>query len=268
MINLPVVVKKNYIYTVRAGDTLYSIARRFGSSVDTIVRANHLFEPVTYAGYIFPGNVLVVPSLLEAGKVTYMVNSGDAVDGIAYRFSTFPDLVAGINNLSNPNYIFVNQGLVVPAFIYQIQAGDTLSSLSRRFGISISAITKANQNRPGFQGDLIWPEYYLILPLPTSRNIVVWSPFPGTRIVHNQRIEGQARAFEANVLHQLRDTNGIIVSNERFTTADIGAPAYGRFTSTLPFDRTPTSNTGEIWVYTRSAKDGSIQDLVRTTIYF
>ena len=211
------VVKKNYIYTVRAGDTLYSIARRFGSSVDTIVRANHLFEPVTYAGYIFPGNVLVVPSLLEVGKVTYMVNLGDTVSGIAYRFSTFPDLVTGINNLSNSNYIFVNQGLVVPAFIYQIQAGDTLSSISRRFGISILAITKANQNRPGFQGDLIWPEYYLILPLPTSRNIVVWSPFPGTRIVHNQRIEGQARAFEANVLHQLRDTNGIIVSNERFT---------------------------------------------------
>ena len=211
------VIKKNYIYSVRAGDTLYSIARRFGSSVDTIVRANHLFEPVTYAGYIFPGNVLVVPSLLEAGKVTYMVNLGDTVGGIAYRFSTFPDLVAGINNLSNSNYIFVNQGLVVLAFIYQIQAGDTLSSISRRFGISISAITRANQNRPGFQGDLIWPEYYLILPLPTSRNIVIWSPFPGTRIVHNQRIEGQARAFEANVLHQLRDTNGVIVSNERFT---------------------------------------------------
>ena len=86
--------------------------------------------------------------------------------------------LSGINNLSNPNYIFVNQGLVVPAFIYQIQGGDTLSSISHRFGISISAITKANQNRPGFQGDLIWAEYYLILPLPTSRNIVVWFPFP------------------------------------------------------------------------------------------
>ena len=259
---------KNYIYTVRAGDTLYSIARRFGSSVDSIVRTNHLFEPVTYAGFIFPGNVIVVPSLSEVGKVTYVVKSGDTVGGIAYKFSTFSDLVAGINNISNPNYIFVGQGLVIPAFIYQIQAGDTLSSISHRYGISISNIIKANQHRPGFQGDLIWSEYYLILPLPTSRNIVVWTPFPGTRIVHNQRMEGQARAFEANVLHQLRDNNGIIVSNERFTTADIGAPDYGRFTSTLPFDRTPTSNTGELWVYTRSANDGSIQDLVRTTIYF
>jgi hypothetical protein len=108
----------------------------------------------------------------------------------------------------------------------------------------------------------------LILPLPTSRNIVVWSPFPETRVFPNQRIEGQARAFEANVLHQLRDTNGTVASKERFTTANIGAPEYGRFTSNLPFDRTPISNTGELWVYTRSAKGGSIQDSGKTTIYF
>ena len=87
-------------------------------------------------------------------------------------------------------------------------------------------------------------------------------------MVNGQRIEGQARVFEANVLYQLRDANGTIVSNERSTMADKGAPEYGNFTSTLPFDRTPTSNTGELWVYTRSAKDGSIQDLVKTKVYF
>lgn len=87
-------------------------------------------------------------------------------------------------------------------------------------------------------------------------------------MVNGQRTEGQARAFEANVLHQLRDTNGAIVSNERFTTADEEAPEYENFTSTLPFNKTPTSNTGELWVYTRSAKDGSIQDLVKTKVYF
>jgi LysM repeat protein len=265
---LPVVFKKGYIYTVREGDTLYSIARILGSSVEAIERANHLFDPITDPGLIFPGNVLVVPSLSETGKVTYIVKSGDTVSGIASRFSTFIDLVSGANNLENPNLISVNQRLIVPVIIYEIQSGDTLSSISRRFGISLSNIKKANQGRPGSQGDLIWPEFHLILPLPTSLNIVVWSPLPGTTVVNNQRIEGQARAFEANVLHQLRDANGTIVSRERSTTANEGAPEYGKFTSTLPFDRSPTSNTGELWVYTRSAKDGSIQDLVKTTVYF
>ena len=129
-------------------------------------------------------------------------------------------------------------------------------------------MTKANQGRPGYQEDVIWPEFHLILPLPTSRNIVLWNPLPGTKVVPSHRISGQARAFEANILHKLRDSNGIIVSKERFTTADAGAPEYGNFNSILPFDRSPTTSTGELWVYTRSAKDGSIQDLVRTKVYF
>ncbi len=98
--------------------------------------------------------------------------------------------------------------------------------------------------------------------------MVVWTPLPGSKVSSGFNIQGQARSFEANVLYQLRDANGVTVSRERFTTADIGAPAYGNFTSTVPFDRTPTAGIGELWVYTRSAKDGSIQDLVRTKVYF
>lgn len=265
---MSIVFKKNYIYTVKKGDTLYSIARRYGSTVEAIERANHLIDPVTDPGLIFPGDVLVVPSFSETGEVTYIVKSGDTVSGIASKYSTFSDLVSGINDLENPNLIFPDQHLRVPAFIYEIQSGDTLSAISRRFSIPLSKITKANQGRPGYQEDLIWPEFYLILPLPTSRNIVVWTPLPGTRVANGQRIEGQARAFEANLEHQLRDANGTIISNERFTTADEGAPEYGNFSSTLPFDRTPTSSTGELWAYTRSANDGSIQDLVKIKVYF
>ena len=71
------------------------------------MRANHLFYPVTDSGLIFPGDVLVVPNLSKTGKVTYNVKSGDTVSGIASRFSTFSDLVSGINNLENPNLIFL-----------------------------------------------------------------------------------------------------------------------------------------------------------------
>lgn len=262
------VLKKSYIYTVRAGDTLYSIARKFGSTVEAIERANHLYEPVTDPGLIFPGDVLVVPSFASTPKVTYVVKSGDTVNKIAAVFTAFGDLVAGINDLADPNLITVNQELLVPAFVYQIQQGDSLSSISRRYGVSVAAITNANQGRPGFQPDLIWPEYHLIIPLPTSVNIIVWTPLPGTKVSSNLKLEGQARAFEASVSYQLRDANGVVVSRERFTTADEGAPEYGNFTATVPFDRAPTATTGELWVYTRSANDGSIQDLVKIKVYF
>lgn len=265
---MPVIYRKSNIYTVRPGDTVYSIARRFNSSVQEVIRVNHLFPPVTDLGVIYPGNVLVITGITTSGKVSYIVNAGDTMNRIAFRFSSFPDLIAGVNNIVNPNLIYPQQALNVPAFIYEIQTGDTLANISGKFGIPLYRIAWANQGRPGYQEDLIWPGYQLVLPLPTSRNIILWSPLPGTRVGNGQRIDGKARAFEANVLHQLRDVNGVVVSNERFTTTDIGAPAYGNFVSTLPFDQPPTANTGEIWVYTRSANDGSIQDLVRSRVNF
>ena len=49
------------IYTVRPGDTLYLIARRFGTQVDTIVMFNYLDNP----NLIYPGQRLVVPASLR-----------------------------------------------------------------------------------------------------------------------------------------------------------------------------------------------------------
>ena len=66
----------------------------------------------------------------------------------------------------------------------------------------------------------------------------------------------------------MRDSNGVVVSNERFAMTNEGAPAYGFFSSTVPFDRQPTADSGELWVYSRSAKDGSIQDLVKIKVNF
>ncbi|WP_338469760.1 LysM peptidoglycan-binding domain-containing protein [Niallia sp. XMNu-256] len=265
---MSIVLKKNYIYTVKKGDTLYSIAQKFGSSVDAIRRANHLYSKIIDPNLIYPGIVLVVPSLSETGNVIYMVQSGDTVAEIASRCSTSVDLVAGINDLDNPNLIFLNQPLRLPAFVYEVQKGDSLALISKKFGIPISNISGANQKRLVYQLDLIWEGFHLIMPLPTSQNMVVWSPLPGTTMVDGQRLEGQARAFEANVLSLLRDNNGTVVSSERSIMADNGAPKYGNFTSTLPFNKTPTSDSGELWVYTRSAETGGIRDLIKTKVYF
>jgi LysM repeat protein len=268
VITVPIIIRKTYIHTVRPGETVYSIAQRYRSSIQEILRTNYLIPPVTDPGLIYPGNVLVVPDLSTAGRVIYIVNRGEGLNTIAYRFSTPLELLSGINSIANPNLITPNQQISVPAFIYEVQLGDTLAGIASRFGVSLVNLIRANQDRPGFSIDVIWPGYQIILPLPTTRNIVVWNPLPGTRIVNGQRITGQARAFEATISHQLRDMNGVIVSNERFTTADAGAPAYGNFSSNIPFDRNPTNTRGELWVYTRSANDGSIQDLIKTLVYF
>ena len=265
---MPIMTKRGIIYTVKNGDTLYSIANRFNSTITAIERANHLFPPVTDRGLIFPGDVLVVPTAVNSPILRYIVTSGDTVTDIANTFNSFVNLIAGVNNLDNPDLIYVDQPLMVPAFAYEIVSGDTLFAISRKLGVSVSAIEEANAKRPGFQRDVIWPDYHLIVPIPTSRNIFVTKPLPSSIISSGQRLEGYARVFEAVVNYQLRDNNGVVVSNERFSMTSEGGPAYGFFSTTIPFDRSPTSSSGELWVYSRSAKDGSIQDLVKIKVNF
>lgn len=267
---MAVVRETHVIYTVQFGDTLYSIARRFGSTVDAIRQANAIYPPITDPDLIYPGWTLVVPALaIQPYRTVYIVAPGDTLYSIAQRFSAHVDLLVGLNQpLQDPNFITVGQALWVPGFVHEVTQGDTLVRIAQNYGISLSSILAANDGRVGFSLDLIYPGFRLLLPLPTSRDIVVIRPLPGDLIQSGQRVEGFARVFEANVLMQIRDDNNVIVSNERFTTALAGAPVYGYFSTELPFDRMPTTRSGELWVYERSARDGSIINLVEVRVYF
>ncbi len=266
---MAVVRETHVVYTVQPGDTIYSIAARFSSAVDAIRRANALYPPVTDPNLIYPGWTLAVPApAIQPYRTIYIVAPGDSLYSIAQRFGAHADLLAGVNRIQDPNRIYAGQAQWVPAFVYEVAPGDTLLRISQHVGIPISRILAANVGRPCFSVDLIYPGFRLLVPLPSSRNIVVIRPLPGDMIRSGQRVEGFARVFEANVLMQIRDDNNVVVSNERYTTALQGAPSYGYFSATLPFDRRPTSRGGELWVYARSARDGSIIDLVEVRIYF
>lgn len=257
----------HFIYTIRPGDTLFSIANRFNSSVQIIEEANSLYPPITDLGLIFPGQVLVIPhNYLVERQTLYVVNPGDTLYSMAQRFTTHPELIAGVARLPNPDLIFPDESVWVPASVYVVQSGDSSWAIQQRTGIPMAIIRQANQRRPGFSPDLLYPGFRLLIPMPSSRNIVVTEPYPGSNIQGGVTVSGYARAFEANILLEIRDATDVIVSAERFTTASEGAPAYGYFETNLPFDAEPTVDEGYIWVYTRSAKDGSIQDLVRVKV--
>ena len=55
-------------YTVQAGDTLWSIAQRFNTTVDEIVALNNITNP----NLIFPGQVLLIPATNPWGPGTIM----------------------------------------------------------------------------------------------------------------------------------------------------------------------------------------------------
>ncbi|WP_198520842.1 LysM peptidoglycan-binding domain-containing protein [Alteribacter populi] len=258
------------IYTVQNGDTLFSLAERFQSTVDQIVRANALYPPFTEQYRILPGQVLVIPKYYLDRTVTlYVIRQSENLTNVANRFNTFVDLLVGMNDtLQNPNTIYIGQQIIVPSVIYEIDRGDSLFAIGEKVGVPYETIIAANQNRPSISPELIYEGTLLIIPQQTSQSIVVFEPKPGGDFADGSVISGLARAFEANVLFQVKDGDDHIVTEESFTTASLAAPAFGPFIASVSFDHNPTTNNGELWVYTRSAKDGSIQDLVTTKITF
>jgi LysM repeat protein len=261
----------HHIYTVRQGDTLYSIAGRFGSTVPLLEQTNALFPPITDPGLVRPGQVLVVSEigLDQRSNVSYIIQPGDSLYRIGQRFSANPEMLIGMNPLiTNAAIIYPDLPLAVPALLYDVEEGDSLFGISRKLGVPMKELVQANVRRPGFSPDLLFIGFRLLVPLPSSSNIVVFRPLPGSTIRPGQAVEGLARVFEAAIQYQLIDDNGVIVTAEKALMTSAGAPAFGTFSTALLFDRQPTAESGELWIYARSARDGSIIDLVQIKVGF
>jgi len=142
-------------YTVCRGDTLYSIARRFGTTVQAIIQANGIVNP----GQIFAGQVLWIPSgggSCPPGSNAYVVQRGDTLYSIARRFGTTYQALASLNGLHWPYRIYVGQRLIVSGTItpwpppppsqrvHVVQRGETLWSIALRYGTTPWAIANAN----------------------------------------------------------------------------------------------------------------------------
>ena len=147
------------IYVVRTGDTLYSIARRFGVSVTALAQINN----ITNTRYIQVGqqliiprgpNVTPVPSTPQPNPTTYVVQRGDTLYSIARRYGTTVEAIALANKIANPSLIFVVQQLTIPGSSttptppsgqeHIVEPGETLYSIARRYGTTYWAIAMAN----------------------------------------------------------------------------------------------------------------------------
>ena len=132
-----------------SGDTLSSIAIKFHTTVDELVKLNDISNP----NLIYPGEIIKVPSVKRGASKsisskeyikTYIVRSGDTLYGIAKRFHTTVDKLVELNGLSNPNLIYPGQVLKIESSgrvkdgegfrdYYVVQKGDTLSKIAKKF---------------------------------------------------------------------------------------------------------------------------------------
>jgi len=103
-------------------------------------------------------------------------------------------------------------------------------------------------------------------PLLSARGgILVKEPLANTRVRSPLTITGEASVFEAALVWQLTDTAGRVLASG-FTTATAGAPAKGTFSITATYQDPPSDIIGFAEVYTRSPKDGEIDEIVRVPL--
>lgn len=97
-------MKSEYMnYTIKKGDSIYSIALRFNVPVDSILSLNGIKKNE----YIYPGDTLMIPKNGTNGTNTYMVKEGDTLDDIA-SISNLDDIL----NQNSKIYLMPNQVII------------------------------------------------------------------------------------------------------------------------------------------------------------
>ncbi len=138
-------------YTVEKGDTLGKIAEKHATTTAYLTEINQL----TNANMIFVGQVLKVPTpSLPAPPapitIEYIIKAGDTLGKIATNHQVTVDEIVSANNITNPNTIFVGQKIFIPSkqspttITHVVMAGESLWSISQKYGISMDTIIKNN----------------------------------------------------------------------------------------------------------------------------
>jgi len=171
--------KKSYaadgsIYSVRAGDTMWDIARAFGTTVSGLRRINYIER----GSRIYVGQKLRIPSdatkfktaskssrqlaartesssspaptKSSGSKKSYTVRAGDTLWDIARMFGTTTSRIRNLNGLGRSSRIYPGQKLTVQSksgvnyVIHKIKKGETLGRIARMYRTTISRILANN----------------------------------------------------------------------------------------------------------------------------
>ena len=165
-INGEVNVDNYVVYTVKVGDTLYNIAKKYRVSVDNIIKENNL-----NSNLLSIGQKLRIPNVsspdIDNQYGTYIVQSGDTLYKIAERYGMTVRQLMEINNLES-TFLQIGQVLKVtsgggssssiplgsscygegykePEFLtYTVRRGDNLYNIARKYGVSVDSLIELN----------------------------------------------------------------------------------------------------------------------------
>lgn len=116
-------------YTIRAGDTLFALAARFGTTVDALAATNNLpANGLLYVGWSLKIPTRANPITQSPNRQTHIVQPGEFLARIALRYDTTAQAIAYANNLPNDWMIYPGQRLNIPGAPNQIAAPSSASA--------------------------------------------------------------------------------------------------------------------------------------------
>lgn len=122
------------IYVVQQNDTLYTTAKKFNTSIKSIMSLNYLVSPI-----LMPGQKLIIPL-----SNVYIVKNGDSLDSIANRFGTSMSRLKSLNMLDTSE-LNMGQRLLIPADdLYIVKPNDSLYLISKKFNTTIENLMRLN----------------------------------------------------------------------------------------------------------------------------
>lgn len=151
---------------VRAGDTLWAIAREYGTTVEAIARENRI-DP----NRIFAGERLRITLPVRGnGEEIYTVRRGDTPISIAGKFGVTLSALEDRNGLERGETIYARDKFSIPGArmsgeFYVVRPGDTLFYISRRTGVPIRTLVGINRIK---DPDLIYAGEHLKLSAQKS----------------------------------------------------------------------------------------------------
>ncbi len=174
------------VYTVKKGDNLYNIAKKYNTTVDEIKRYNNLKSNLLNIGdrIVIPCNE--INDYIPGGYVSYTVEKDDTLYKIANKFGTTVDKIIKDNDLKS-NTLTIGTVLIIDDVKgvssvlecygndevsfnqdkYIVQKNDSLYSIAKKFNTTVDNLKQINN----LQSDILTIGEELIIPKNSSNNI-------------------------------------------------------------------------------------------------
>ncbi|MCE2471230.1 MAG: LysM peptidoglycan-binding domain-containing protein [Anaerolineae bacterium] len=133
-------------YIVQSGDSLFSIAEAFNTTIADLRQINDIAE----GEQIYGGQSILLPAGVSAFVEVYEVQPGDTLFGISKRFNTSVGIIQGFNEIGDSTHIEAGQLLIVPSvnesdlLVHVVVPNESLDSISQRYSTSVSVLKALN----------------------------------------------------------------------------------------------------------------------------